>query len=130
MKIFFTIAGTRHHYGQDFFEKDMRVRLEKEPDNEHDREAIKVMLEGLGLVGYVANSPWTVAGESWSAGRVYDKIGDTAEGTVLYVLEKGVLCYLDADVHLRDPEPYPEPEDTEDPDDQENLKGPDDPEGL
>ncbi len=130
MKIFFTIAGTRHHYGQDFFEKDMKVRLEKEPDNEHDREAIKVLLEGLGLVGYVANSPWTVAGESWSAGRVYDKIGDTAEGTVLYVLEKGVLCYLDADVHLRDPEPYPEPEDTEDPDDQENLKGPDNPEGL
>lgn len=128
MKIFFTIAGTRHHYGQDFFEKDMRVRLEKEPDNEHDREAIKVMLEGLGLVGYVANSPWTVAGESWSAGRIYDKIGDTAEGTVLYVLEKGILCYLDADVHLREPDP--EPEDAEDPDDQENLKGPDDPEGL
>lgn len=128
MKIFFTIAGTRHHYGQDFFEKDMKVRLEKEPDNEHDREAIKVMLEGLGLVGYVANSPWTVAGESWSAGRIYDRIGDTAEGTVLYVLEKGVLCYLDADVHLREPDP--EPEDTEDPDDQENLKGPDDPEGL
>ena len=128
MKIFFTIAGTRHHYGQDFFGKDMRVRLEKEPDNEHDREAIKVMLEGLGLVGYVANSPWTVVGESWSAGRVYDKIGDTAEGTVLYVLEKGVLCYLDADVHLRDP--YPEPEDTEDPDDQEALKDPDDLENL
>ena len=128
MKIFFTIAGTRHHYGQDFFEKDMKVRLEKEPDNEHDREAIKVMLEGLGLVGYVANSPWTVVGESWSAGRVYDKIGDTAEGTVLYVLEKGVLCYLDADVHLRDP--YPEPEDTDDTDDQEDLKAPDDLKGL
>ena len=126
MKIFFTIAGTRHHYGQDFFEKDMKVRLEKEPDNEHDREAIKVMLEGLGLVGYVANSPWTVAGESWSAGRIYDRIGDTAEGTVLYVLEKGVLCYLDADVHLRNPEP----EDTEGPDDQEDLKDPDDLKGM
>ena len=97
MKIFFTIAGTNHHYGRDFFEKDMKVRLEKEPDNEHDREAIKVLLEGLGLVGYVANSPWTVAGESWSAGRIYDKIGDTAEGTVLYVLENGVLCWLETD---------------------------------
>ena len=95
MKIFFTIAGTRHHYGQDFFEKDMKVRLEKEPDNEHDREAIKVLLEGLGLVGYVANSPWTVAGESWSAGRIYDKIGDTASGTILYKLPKCVLCTLD-----------------------------------
>ena len=59
MKVWFTIAGTRHHHGQDFMEKGMTVTLEKEPDNEHDREAIKVNLEGLGLVGYVANSPWT-----------------------------------------------------------------------
>ena len=55
---------------------------------------IKVELEGLGHVGYVANSPYTVAGESYSAGRLYDKIGDTARGTVLYVLPKGVLCYV------------------------------------
>ena len=27
------------------------------------------------------------------AGRLYDKIDDTAEGTVLYILPKGVLCY-------------------------------------
>lgn len=57
MKIWFTITGTNHHHGDEFFEKGMTVRLEKEPNNEHDREAIKVMLEGLGLVGYVANSP-------------------------------------------------------------------------
>ena len=97
MKIFFTIAGMKHHFGQKFMEKDMKVRLEKEPDNEHDREAIKVLLDGLGLIGYVVNSPWTVAGESWSAGRLYDKIGDTAEGTVLYVLDNGVLCFLETD---------------------------------
>lgn len=95
MKIYFTIAGTNHHYGQDFMKKDMKVSLEKEPDNEYDREAIKVMMEGLGLVGYVANSPYTVLGESYSAGRLYDKIGDTAEGTILYVLDKGVLCFLE-----------------------------------
>ena len=62
--------------------------------NDTDNEAIRVELEGLGQVGYVANSPYTVAGESYSAGRLYDKIGDTAEGTVLYVLPKGVLCFL------------------------------------
>lgn len=95
MKIYFTIAGTNHHHGQEFMEKDMPVHLEKEPDNEHDKEAIKVMMDGLGLVGYVANSPYTVAGESYSAGRLYDKIGDTAEGTIMYVLDKGVLCWLE-----------------------------------
>lgn len=95
MRIYFTIAGTKHHYGQEFMEKDMKVRLEKEPDNEYDKEAIRIMMDGLGLVGYVANSPYTVIGESYSAGRLYDKIGDTAEGTILYVLEKGVLCFLE-----------------------------------
>ena len=51
----------------------MTVKLIKEPDNEFDAEAIKVEqegLEGLGQVGYVANSPRTVAGESYSAGRL------------------------------------------------------------
>ena len=93
-RIFFTITGTNHHYGHEFFEPNMAVKLIKEPDNEVDKEAIKVELEGIGHVGYVANSPYTVAGESYSAGCLYDKIGDTSEGTVLYVLPKGVLCYV------------------------------------
>ena len=72
----------------------MEVKLVKEPDNEVDKEAIKVELEGLGLIGYVANSPYTVQGESMSAGRIYDKFGDTAKGVVKYVLPRGVLCEL------------------------------------
>ena len=50
-------------------------------------------------MGYVASSPYTVAGESYSAGRLYDKIGDTADGTVLFVLPKGVLCYVNEECH-------------------------------
>ena len=73
----------------------MKVKLVKEPDNEYDTEAIKVEMEGLGLIGYVANSPRTVQGESYSAGRLYDKIGDTAEGKVMYVLPKGVLAFVE-----------------------------------
>ena len=93
-KIYFTIAGTRHHYGQEFFEAKQEVRLIKDPDNDFDKEAIKVEMDGLGLVGYVANSPFTVQGESMSAGRLYDRIGDTAKGVVKYVLPQGVLCEL------------------------------------
>ena len=96
--IYFTIAGTKYHYGQDFLKPQMKVTLKKEPENEHDKEAIKVMIAGLGHIGYVANSPYTVIGESMSAGRLYDKIGDTAEGTVLYVLPQGVLCELDMEM--------------------------------
>ena len=94
-EIYFTIAGTKYHHGSEFMKPEMRVKLVKEPDNEVDTEAIKVEMAGLGLVGYVANSPYTVVGESYSAGRLYDKIGDEARGTVLYVLPDGVLCTLD-----------------------------------
>ena len=97
MKIWFTITGTGYRYGQDFLEKGMKVRMEKEPDNEYDREAIKVMMKGLGHIGYVANSPKTVVGESWSAGRLYDKIGDTAKGKVFMVMDKGVLCWTEVE---------------------------------
>lgn len=93
--MYFTITGTCFRHGSDFIKPDMKVTLVKEPDNEFDKEAIKVTMEGLGLIGYVANSPKTVLGESYSAGRLYDKIGDTAEGVVLYVLNGGVLCKVE-----------------------------------
>lgn len=97
MKIWFTITGTNHYHGDSFLKKGMKVRLEKEPDNRHDREAIKVLLKGIGHIGYVANSPWTVIGESYSAGRLYDRIGDTAKGKVKLITERGILCTLKQD---------------------------------
>ncbi len=96
-KAFFTITGTRYFHGKDFIEKDMQVHLIKDPENEYDSEAIRVELEGLGQIGHVANSPYTVIGESYSAGRLYDKIGDTAIGTVLYNVEAGILCSISID---------------------------------
>ena len=100
-KIFFTIAGCDYFYGSDFFEKGMKVSLVKEPDNPFDKEAILVKVEGLGDVGHVTNSPYTVAGESWSAGRIYDKIGDCAAGTVMFKLKGGVLCSIDQESLLQ-----------------------------
>ena len=94
-EIYFTIAGTNNWHGQEFIEPGMKVKLVKEPDNKVDSEAIKVEMPGIGQIGYVANSPYTVLGESMSAGRIYGKNGDETAGTVLYVLPKGVLCTLD-----------------------------------
>lgn len=92
MKAFFTLTGTKHNYGSDFLKPGMKVEIKKELDNEYDREAIAVNIDGLSQVGYVANSPYTVIGESMSAGRIYDKIGDTAIGEVVFVTDKGILC--------------------------------------
>lgn len=93
-KIFITLTGTKHYFGNDFLEKGMKIRLEKEPDNEYDKEAIKVTYEGLGKIGYVANSSYTVIGESMSAGRLYDKIGDTAYAKVVLVTPAGTICKI------------------------------------
>lgn len=94
-KIYFTITGTNYRYGHDYLKPGMKVKLEKEPDNQYDAEAIRVMMKGLGQIGYVANSAYTVKGESWSAGRIYDRIGKKAVGTVKIILPDGVLCKLE-----------------------------------
>ena len=93
-KLYFTITGTNHRYGSEFFKPEMTVKLIKEPDNEYDKEAIRVELRGLGKIGYVANSPYTVIGESMSAGRLYDHIKDEVEAEVLYVTFRGAVCEL------------------------------------
>lgn len=91
-KMYFTITGTKHYHGQEFLKKGMTVQLVKEPDNEYDKEAIRVIMKGLDKIGYVANSPYTTLGDSFSAGRLYDKIGKVAEGKILYLLSDGVFC--------------------------------------
>lgn len=91
-KVYFTLTGTKYYFGNDFLKKGMRIMLVKEPDNEYDKEAIRVMYEGLGKIGYVANSPYTVIGESMSAGRLYDKIGKKGYGKVVLVTSSGVIC--------------------------------------
>lgn len=93
-KVFITLTGTKHYFGNDFLEKGTKIRLEKEPDNEYDKEAIKVTYEGLGKIGYVANSSYTVIGESMSAGRLYDKIGDVAYAKVMLVTPAGTICKI------------------------------------
>ena len=93
-KVFFTITGTKYRFGHDFLEPGMKVILEKEPDNAYDSEAIKVIMKGLGHIGYVANSVHTVKGESCSAGRIYDRIGKKAKAKVVHVLPQGILCQV------------------------------------
>ena len=70
------------------------MQLKKEPNNKYDKEAIVVRMEGLGDIGYVANSTHTVIGESMSAGRIYDKIGDIAKAKVVLITDRGIVCKI------------------------------------
>ena len=96
-KYYFTITGTEYRHGSDFLKEGMKVKLIKEPDNEYDKEAIKVTLTPIGTIGYVANSVKTVIGECVSAGRLYDKIRNEDEAEILYVLPDGVIAVVDGE---------------------------------
>ena len=67
-------------------------KIKRKKGNEDDKEAIKVTYEGLGKFGYVANSSYTVLGDSMSAGRIYDKIGKKAK--VALVTDHGTICSI------------------------------------
>ena len=73
----------------------MKVKLRKDPKNEYDHEAIRVELEGLGLIDYVANSTYTVIGDSLSAWRLYDKNGKKAKARIVHVFPKAALCEIE-----------------------------------
>ena len=96
-ELFFTITGCKHYFGNEYMKNGMKVKLVKEPDNEFDKEAIQVKIKGLGTCGYVANTPYTVKGESMSAGRLYDKLGDKAKGKIVFVIDGGAICRITDD---------------------------------
>ena len=52
----------------------------------------KLLMKVLEKLGYVANSSYTVIGDSMSAGRLYDKIGKTAYAKVELVTPAGTIC--------------------------------------
>ena len=72
----------------------MKVKLIKEPENEYDREAIRVEYKGLGRIGYVAKSTYTGIGERMSAGRIYDYFKKKAKAKIVLITDKGILCKL------------------------------------
>lgn len=94
---YITVTAMHRYCGTEFLkdEKGTQVLLEKEPDNKYDTEAIKVKLPGVGTIGYVANSVHTVCEDCMSAGRLYDKIPDTAKATILYILPNALICTVD-----------------------------------
>ena len=100
--IYITITGGNNYFGKAPFKPDRIFKLEKEPDNLHDCEAIKVSHELIGTVGYVANSVHTVYEGTYSAGRLYDKIDKTAYVQVMFVTHSSAIARLLPDSEIPD----------------------------
>lgn len=65
-------------------EKDIMINLVKQDDNEHDPDAIAVMLNDE-LIGYVANSPYTLIDEVKSASDIKNSISDNQKAEILFI---------------------------------------------
>ena len=70
--------------------------------NTMNKQEINEFIEKMKEVGdvwteeqvNVANSSYTVLGDSMSAGRIYDKIGKKAKAKVVLVTDHGTICSI------------------------------------
>ncbi len=91
-KAYVTITGLKYYFGNSVFKIGAKCRLLKDTENDYDDEAIKVVLGANLLVGYIANSSYTVVRGTLSAGRLYDKFDDQLEATVMFIDDKSVIA--------------------------------------
>lgn len=84
------IAG-RSHYGYLApTENGTIIDLIKEPDNEHDKDAIRVEFN-TKTVGYVANSTYTMIDEAKSASEIWCTFGERTRARILFVFMQDYL---------------------------------------
>ena len=94
-EISLTITGMRHYYGSRIIHVGDILRCKKEPENEYDAEAIQVLLPVYGKIGYIANSPYTVAKGTLSAGRASDQVKKKFYVRVLYICTNQIICKVE-----------------------------------
>lgn len=92
--IFVTITGQNSYLGLKPYKVGRVVKLVKDKDNEHDEDAIRVELPFIDTIGYVANSTDTVYKGTFSAGRLYDKIGDEAFAQIMFVTHSSAIALI------------------------------------
>lgn len=92
MECYITITGVKHYYNMKPFKIGKFVKLIKDHDNSYDHEAIAVALDHIDTIGYVANSTDTVYKGTCSAGRIYDKFGETALAEVMFITHTSVIA--------------------------------------
>ena len=100
--IYITITGGNNYFGKAPFKIGRVFKLTKEPDNHYDTEAISVSHPLIGTVGYVANSIHTVYEGTHSAGRLYDKIGDTAYIKIMFITHSSAIAKVLSDDEVTD----------------------------
>ncbi|MCD8180186.1 MAG: HIRAN domain-containing protein [Firmicutes bacterium] len=94
--MYVTITGFSHYYGKKPFSIGNLLVCEKDPSNKYDSEAIIARLPIIGQVGFISNSPYTMAGGTTSAGRIYDKVEDKFYVRVMFTTQSKVICRVES----------------------------------
>lgn len=89
---YITITGMNHYYGLRPFSVGKKIKCIKDKNNPYDSEAIKVVVKEIGTVGYIANSPYTTATGTMSAGRIYEKVKKKFVVEVMFITSSKVIC--------------------------------------
>ncbi len=91
---FITITGVKNYYGFKPFKVGKLFKIRKDFDNIYDGDAIVAELPFIDTIGYVANSVHTVYDGTVSAGRLYDKIGDYAYASTMFITHSSVIALV------------------------------------
>lgn len=95
MKLYVTLTGLDYYVGSESIRVNDHFTLKKEPYNPYDDEAIKVIKENDCIYGYVANSVYTVARGTHSAGYIYDKFDDSIECVVKFIFDSCAIAEIE-----------------------------------
>ena len=87
-----TITGFDHYLGKIPFKIGKQLKCRKEPSNFYDSEAIKVYTSRWGTVGYIANSTWTVATGTKSAGGIAHMMKKKFKVEVIFMTQSKIIC--------------------------------------
>lgn len=68
------------------------LTLKKDHNNDYDDEAIGVYKDNDYKYGYVANSVYTVARGTYSAGRIYDQLEEESKCIVRFITENMLIA--------------------------------------
>ena len=89
--ILFNITG--EHFYNFTPENGIEISLVKDDENEHDPDAVAVLLDGE-KIAYVANSDYTVMKGLKSASDIKNLVDDTTEAEILFVYLDYIVCRI------------------------------------
>lgn len=95
MKLYVTLTGFIHYFGIENVRVNNKYTLKKDIHNSYDDEAIKVVDEKDCTLAYVANSVYTVARGTHSAGYIYDKFEGDIECTIKFIVEECAIAEIE-----------------------------------